>query len=469
MRRTRNRYYTIDAQTEEEFIKEYDNMKKSRLSEINFKQKSKENNQPIEQEEEPSSPKKQKPFLNYGNSDSEDDYLGVCRKSGLDEDEDALGQIYEDDEILKGEESLIKNQNQNSEEKGLEMLCFYLKNSVKEMSKGKSGESIFFNNKNRNVVNALSGNAIYDLNIRDLVDNILTENDNEYTKNNEGNNNSLKDFIFQNIESDNNLKIMIMSNNDSTKNSFIETFFGIKKTKSLKDDKNSDNENNIEDPDDDEDMPFDMKKKIIKLFNKKITLHIFDTSDEFHKNSFSCEYYKKVSAFFIFIEASKYNTRAYLDFITEKLNKYILNKTCVIFGVNMLFKEDCTIEGNNLREYASEKNLMFIPIKINDFNLKNDLISNLFKLILIKGIDNKTSRDSLRKGSRDKNLGGIQNKLTDKIKDSSQKKDKYDLTKMNIESALGYKKKYRIKHINAFDIEDDDYSSKNKRKLSADI
>ena len=470
MRRTRNRYYTIDAQNEEEFIKEYDNMKKSRLSEMNFKQKSKEDNPPIEQEEESSSPRKQKPFLNIGNSDSEDDYLGVCRKSGLDEDEDAFGQIYEDDEILKGEESLIKNQNQNSEEKGLEMLCYYLKNSVKEMSKGKSGESIFFNNKNKNVVNALSGNAIYDLNIRDLVDNILTENDNEYIKSNEGNNNSLKDFIFQNIESDNNLKIMIMSNNESTKNSFIETFFGIKKNKSLRGDGNG-NENRINDEDDeeDEDMPFEMRKKFIKLFNKNITLHIFDTSDEFHKNPFSSQYYKQVSAFFIFIEASKNNSKAYLDFITEKLNKYILNKTCVIFGINMLFKEDCTIEGNNLREYASEKNLMYIPIKINDFNLKNDLISNLFKLILIKGIDNKTSRDSIRKESRDKNLGGIQNKLTDKIKDSSQKKDKYDISKMNIESTLGYRKKYRIKHINAFDIEDDDYSSKNKRKLSADI
>ena len=470
MRRTRNRYYTIDAQNEEEFIKEYDNMKKSRLSEMNFKQKSKEDNPPIEQEEESSSPRKQKPFLNIGNSDSEDDYLGVCRKSGFDEDEDALGQIYEDDEILKGEESLIKNQNQNSEEKGLEMLCYYLKNSVKEMSKGKSGESIFFNNKNKNVVNALSGNAIYDLNIRDLVDNILTENDNEYIKSNEGNNNSLKDFIFQNIESDNNLKIMIMSNNESTKNSFIETFFGIKKNKSLRGDGNG-NENRINDEDDeeDEDMPFEMRKKFIKLFNKNITLHIFDTSDEFHKNPFSSQYYKQVSAFFIFIEASKNNSKAYLDFITEKLNKYILNKTCVIFGINMLFKEDCTIEGNNLREYASEKNLMYIPIKINDFNLKNDLISNLFKLILIKGIDNKTSRDSIRKGSREKNLGGIQNKLTDKIKDSSQKKDKYDISKMNIESTLGYRKKYRIKHINAFDIEDDDYSSKNKRKLSADI
>ena len=327
MRRTRNRYYTIDAQNEEEFIKEYDNMKKSRLSEMNFKQKSKEDNPPIEQEEESSSPRKQKPFLNIGNSDSEDDYLGVCRKSGLDEDEDAFGQIYEDDEILKGEESLIKNQNQNSEEKGLEMLCYYLKNSVKEMSKGKSGESIFFNNKNKNVVNALSGNAIYDLNIRDLVDNILTENDNEYIKSNEGNNNSLKDFIFQNIESDNNLKIMIMSNNESTKNSFIETFFGIKKNKSLKDNEN-DNENRINDEDDeeDEDMPFEMRKKFIKLFNKNITLHIFDTSDEFHKNPFSSQYYKQVSAFFIFIEASKNNSKAYLDFITEKLNKYILNK-----------------------------------------------------------------------------------------------------------------------------------------------
>ena len=136
----------------------------------------------------------------------------------------------------------------------------------------------------------------------------------------------------------------------------------------------------------------------------------------------------------------------------------------------MLFKEDCTIEGDNLREYASEKNIMYIPIKINDFNLKNTLILNLLKLILIKGIDNKTSRNSLRKESRDTKLCGIQNKLTDKIKDSSQKKDQYDISKMNIESSLGYKKKYRIKHINAFDIDEDNYSSsKNKRKLSADI
>jgi len=374
---------------------------------------------------------------------------------GIDEDEDNLDQIYEDDEILRGEEGMIPNLKQNIEEKGLEMLCLYLKNSVKEMSKDKSGESIFFNNKNKNVMNALSGNAIYDLNIRDLVDNILTENDNEYNKINEGNNNSLKDFIFQNIESDSTLKIMIMSNNKSTKNSFIESFFSIKKLKS---------------EEDNYDSPFEIRKKQIKLFNKNISLQIFDTSDEFHKNSLSSVYYKTVSAFFIFIEASKNNSKNYLDFIFEKIKKFITNKTCVIFGINMLFKEDCTIEGNNLRDYANEKNVMFIPFKINEFNMKNNLIINLFKLILIKGIDNKIlSRDSLRKGSKDKNLGTIQNKLKDKIKDSSQKKDIYDISKMNIESSLGYKKKYRIKHINAFDIEDDYSSIKNKRKLSADI
>ena len=43
---------------------------------------------------------------------------------------------------------------------------------------------------------------------------------------------------------------------------------------------------------------------------------------------------------------------------------------------------------------------------------------------------------------------------------------------MNIESSMGYKKKYRIKHINAFDLEDRNnlFSTENKkRKLSADI
>jgi hypothetical protein len=263
----------------------------------------------------------------------------------------------------------------------------------------------------------------------------------------------------QNIESDKNIKIMIMSNNKSTKNSFINKFFDIKNRREKNKDK---------DKDEISDEPFEIRKKQIKLFNKNITLQIFDTSDEFHKNPVSNIYYKTVSSFFIFIEASNHNAKKYLEFITEKLHKYINNKTCVIFGINMLFKEDCTIDGDNLREYAAEKDFLFIPISINNFDLKNSIIINLFNLILIKRIDYKININSMRKGSKEKRLGGYKIKLTNTISDSSQKKYKYDITKMDIPSSLGYKKKYRIKHINAFDV-DDDFDIKIKRKLSVDI
>ena len=454
MRRTRNRFYTIDAENEEEFIKEIENKKKSKLSSLAFKDKEDEKIQEMD-EEETLSPRKGKNSFHFNDLDDDEEYSGLGPLKDLDEDEDNFDQDIDDDMLKKTEDDLIRKD--NNEEKGLEILCYYLKRSIAVETKDKksnNSESIFYKN---NTLGALSGNAIYDLNIGDLIDNLLTENDNEYTKSNEGNNNSLRDYILQNIESDSNLKIMVMSNNRSTKNSFINKFFGIKNNI----DKNKSKEEII-------DEPFEIRKKQIKLFNKNICLQIFDTSDEFHKNSLSYVYYKTVSAFFIFIEASNHNVKTYLEFITGRLNKYIMNKTCVIFGVNMLFKEDCAIDGDNLREYANEKKMMFIPIKINDFDLKNSMIVNLLNLILIKGFDNKTSKESLRKESRDKKLGGFKNKLAIKINDSTKNKNIFDITKMNVQSNLGYKKKYRMKHINAFDMEDNN-TKKVRRKISADI
>ena len=457
MRRYRNRYFTIEAENQEEFIKEFEKNKKSRLSKLNFENK--ENGEKLQEieEEESLSQNKNKNTFNFNDVYDDDEYSGLGANKYLDDDdeEDNLGvDLNEEDLIRDSEDSFIKKE--NNEEKGLEILCYYLKNSITEQSKGKisnNSETIFYNNKK--CIRALSGNAIYDLNIRDLVDKFLAENENQYTKTSEGNNNSLRDYIFQNIENDNNLKIMIMSNNKSTKNSFINKFFESQN-------KNEKNKNEIFDE------PFEIRKKQIKLFNKNISLQVFDTSDEFHKNSISYIYYKTVSAFFIFIEASNHKVKNYLDFISEKLNKYIINKTCIIFGINMLFKDDCTIDGFNLRDYASENNMMFIPIKMKDFDLKNNLIINLFNLILIKGIDNKMSKESLRKESKERRLGGFKNKLTNKINDSSKNNNIYDITKMNIPSSLGYRKKYRIKHINVFDIEDNNYE-KSKRKLSTDI
>jgi len=449
------RSFTIDAENEEEFIKEYEKAKKSRLSQLNFVEKN-EDGRISEVDEEELSPTKKKKIAFHFNNEEEDEYagLGMGAFNNDNDEEDLLGPENEDDDIIReSEDNLIRND--HSEDKGIELLCYYLRNTVMGQANNVNNNEIIFN-KNKNI-RALSGNAIYDLNMRELVDNILAENDNEYTKPTEGNNNSLRDYIFQNIESDCTLKIMFMSNNKNTKNSFISKFF---------DEKNNSNKNEKEELTDE---AFDIRKKQIKLFNKNISLKIFDTSDQFHKNSISTIYYKTVSAFFIFIESSKNNVKEYLDFIFNTINKYTLNKTVVIFGINMLFREDCTIDGVNLREFSADKDALFIPISLNNFDLKNSVIINLLNLILIKGIDHKINLNSLRKGSKDKGLGGIKNKLTDKINDSSQKKNLYDISKMNIQSTLGYKKKYRIKHINAFDINEDDFDKRIKRKLSVDI
>ena len=436
MRRNRMRSYTIDAENEEEFIKEYEKTK-SRLSQMTFKNKEIKESIPEDEEDELNFQKK--PKLSFHLSENDEDNDSDLGSINNDDDEDLLGADCEND---------IKQE--HSEEKGIGILVNFLKTSVMGEIKNMNltADTLIFN-KNKNIM-SMSGNAIYDLNIRELVDNILTENDNEYIKSTEGNNNSLKDYILQNIESDSTLKIMAMSNNKSTKNLFMNKFF---------DSKNND------------DSPFEIRKKQIKLFNKNIALQIFDTSDAFHQGSdvLSSIYYKAAAAYFVFIEATNHNVKNYLEYIFEKINKYIGNKTVVIFGVNMLFEEDCTIDGFNLREFSNEKDILFVPININNFDIRNKIINNLLNLILIKGIDHKiNSSISSRKGSRDKKFSGFKNKLTNNLnKELNMRKNIYDITKMNIPSSLGYKKRYRIKHINAFDI--DDYNTSRKRKLSIDF
>jgi hypothetical protein len=448
MRRTRMRYYTIDAENKEEFLKECEKTKSRLTKKIFEKSEIKES---IPEDEEDNLGYQKKPKLSFHFNDSEDDSdLGAINN---DDDEELLGIQYENDEV--------NNKKESNEEKGIDILVNFLKSSVVSESKNMdlNGNTIIFN-KNKNIM-SMSGNAIYDLNIRELVENILAEDGNEYIKSSEGNNNSLRDFIFQNIQSDSTLKIMVLSNNKNTKKSFMNKFFDVK-----------------DEPEEDKiyeevetDEPFEIRKKQIKLFNKNIGLQMFDTSDEFHESSnlITSVYYKAVSAFFIFIESTNRNVKKYLDNIYEKISKYFINRTVVIFGVNMLFKEDCTIDGENLRDYANEKDILFIPINLNNFDLKYSIINNLFNLILIKGIDHKANLNSNRKGSRDKKLGGFKNNLTNKINnESNQKKNIYDITKMNVPSSLGYKKKYRIKHINAFDL-DDKNERNSKRKLSMDI
>ena len=447
MRRNRMRSMTIDAENEEDFIRQYDKAKNNSSKQILYKKENKEN---IDKDEDDELTDNKKPKESFNVKEIDEDEYSDLGAINNDDEEELLGNEYENDDVLKyGEDYIIKKE--NNDEKGIEVLVAYLKSTIMGELKNIAlkGNTLIFN-KNSNIM-SMSGNAIYDLNFREIIENILSENDNEYIKSNDSNNNTLRDYIFQNIESDSTLKIMLMSNNKTTKYSFMNKFFCTKE-----------DEENI-------DEAFIIRKKQIKLFNKIINLKIFDTSDEFHIKSTTIPaiYYEIVSAFFIFVEFTNHNIRKYLDFIFEKINNYTINKTVVIFGINMLFKNDCTIDGDNLREYANEKDIIFIPMSINNFNMKNSIINNLLNLILIKRMDHKININSIRKDSKDRKLSNIKDNLKDRINCESSKNNIYDITKMNVHSSLGYKKRYRIKHINAFDL-DDEYDKKNKRKLSAD-
>ena len=447
MRRNRMRSMTIDAENEEDFIRQYDKAKNNSSKQILYKKENKEN---INKDEDDELTDNKKPKESFNVKEIDEDEYSDLGAINNDDEEELLGNEYENDDVLKyGEDYIIKKE--NNDEKGIEVLVAYLKSTIMGELKNIAlkGNTLIFN-KNSNIM-SMSGNAIYDLNFREIIENILSENDNEYIKSNDSNNNTLRDYIFQNIESDSTLKIMLMSNNKTTKYSFMNKFFCTKE-----------DEENI-------DEAFIIRKKQIKLFNKIINLKIFDTSDEFHIKSKTIPaiYYEIVSAFFIFVEFTNHNIRKYLDFIFEKINNYTINKTVVIFGINMLFKNDCTIDGDNLREYANEKDIIFIPMSINNFNMKNSIINNLLNLILIKRMDHKININSIRKDSKDRKLSNIKDNLKDRINCESSKNNIYDITKMNVHSSLGYKKRYRIKHINAFDL-DDEYDKKNKRKLSAD-
>ena len=421
MRRNRVRSYTIDAENEEDFNKQCDSL----LKKIEYNNKNDDEIKELIEENNIN-------YDDFGEINSEDD----------------LGDENDSSDNLNN----IEEKNINQDEKNIELLCIYLKQSISLQTKNNNNnenDNIFYRYKNP--LHILSGNAIYDLNIKELVDDIMTENE---LGNNDvnGKNISLRDFISQNIKEDCTLKIMFMSNNDSTLNSYVNNFFSIENKK----EKNKDIDN----------IDFEIRKKQIRLFNKNISLQIFDTSNKFHNNLSSKIYYQFSNAFFIFIEATNHNVQKYMEEIFIKLNIYLIEKTIVIFGVNMLFKQDCSIDGFNLREFASNKNCLYIPIKINDFTMKNHIILNILNLILIKKIDNK--KESIRKYSKDEsNIGNMKKDLTNKINNLSSKNLNnyiYDITKMDIPDSIGYKNEYRTYLLNVFDTEKKNIFSKKKKQ-----
>ena len=466
----RNRSITIDAETEEEFINLYENHR-SKLSKKNF---------------------------NFDNTDNEDDEYNnlsankISRDSSKDfenifhnnrrkklsntikeEDDDEYSELgANSNSIIEEDDSYYANENFRKKsqdyEKRIDLLCNYLKNSIYNKNNSINHNNLNFNTesifyRNKNVLHTLSGNAIYDINMMELLENIINddENINNNINNNcningGGNENNLKDFIIQNIETDCILKIMVILNNFNICNNLLENFF----------DKKIINDNNLKN----ENSNLEIHKKIIRLFNKNINLEFFYTNENFHNNLTSTIYYKISNSFFFIIDATKQNSLEFLETQLKKIEKFSFNKEIIIIGFNLLFKENCTIDNLNLKEFAIEHNIIYIPMKIDEFKINNPLLKNLFSLILIKNID--TKKFSSRKSLHEKSIKGFKNNISNIIKNND---NKYEFNKLKVNNNLGYKKQYRIKHINAFDYIDIDDNKlgfknrKNHRKLSIDL
>ena len=165
----RNRSITIDAENEEEYINKFEsvNRRRSRLSLKNF-----DND---DDDDEYLRPKKN--INKIINEEEEDDYSNLGVPIGNYEEENSYDEKLFPDSVNSTDQI-------SSYENGLDLLCLYLKNTISSknyLSISEKDNSIFYRNKN--ALHTLSGNAIYDLNIRELVDNIMDDNDN--------NNNSL--------------------------------------------------------------------------------------------------------------------------------------------------------------------------------------------------------------------------------------------------------------------------------------
>ena len=467
----RGRSITIYANDEFEFCKEYDKFHKSSNvfpSRNNILFEESEDNE--QDQEEAVNVRRRGNYLSKTiNFLKPEDEKTVFNNYGFNENLDNFKEDYnsDDENLVKSEDSKPECSNEN----GIQLLCVYLKNTISHPLSKNFNNNIFY--KKKDYINSLSGNAIHDVNVQELLSNIIRENNviKEPNEENDENNNdisvindikiedkkncinspsigscqtrenSLKEFILKNMPTDCTIKIMVMSNSSYTKGRLLETFLEIKRPKSFKE--KEDNDNLLKEE------TFKILKKQSNLFTKNVTLQYFDTTDKFLSNPISFVYFKLSTCFFIFIDATLHGALQYLDNILNILlqyNQYTENKTIVLFGVNLLFENDCTVDKLNLREYALENDMMFIPIKKEDFTIRNSAIFNLFNLILLKRIDNRISYGNSRKNSKEKSLLLIKTKLAQNIIESSeQKKFLYDLTKINAHNSLGFNKTKDLK------------------------
>ena len=112
----------------------------------------------------------------------------------------------------------------------------------------------------------------------------------------------------------------------------------------------------------------------------------------------------------------------YLQETYTKLVKDATNHNFVVIALNY-------VESNyKIKEYSNENGLLFIPMEINKFDIKNPIVYNLLSLIVMKNLKTKEA------------------KITHKGK-SGLEGGKFK----NVTPCFGFDQNYKLDHCNAFD------------------
>ena len=247
----------------------------------------------------------------------------------------------------------------------IELVCSCIKEALYD-------DKILFNN-SFTYIRSYSVNCINELRFRDLINNMIKDTD--YFRASINSNlsansicsvkESIRDILFQNIEIEGKIKVLVCSNNNTIKNKYLSNF--------LDDDI----------PDDYISKGLEIRQRNVNLMSKKISVEFFDTEEYFFTQNSSEVYFKIANSFFVFCDLKTKNVIEYVKDKSNKYSKYLPEKKMIVIEVNAEATNRQT--HNELKFLCLDKGIILIPIKNEyDFDIKYHKINSLFKILLIK-------------------------------------------------------------------------------------
>jgi hypothetical protein len=223
--------------------------------------------------------------------------------------------------------------------------------------------------------------------------------------------------LLENIELEEEiLKIMVISNQQATKSEVLAKF--------IMDDAALDPPQRyiILNP------SFEIRKKVISLYERTVRLEFFDTDLEFHKLQtsysnyfFNTVYYKLCNAFFVICDLNDKGSHSFLQEIYDRVENC---STCMFCAICLNY----TLDNKDVKKFCEDNKIVFFPITFESFNESDEHLQVLFTWILIRKIKKETSNKSIDShNERTLDKCGYKKEYQLNNKKVCQKKKKYSL------------------------------------------